>query len=181
MRWVGVVARLVVGGVWLVAGLLKLPDPAANVRAVRAYELLPETLVPLVGHALPVLEVLVGVCLLLGVLTRANATLSAMLLVAFIVGIASAWARGLSIECGCFGTGGGPAEDAAQKYPWELARDVVLLALAGWLVIRPRTPWAVDNTLFPPPRNPSDAAVAPDETHPKGTDVQEEVEGHPQR
>jgi uncharacterized membrane protein YphA (DoxX/SURF4 family) len=151
MRWVGVVARLVVGGVWLVAGLLKLPDPAANVRAVRAYELLPETLVPIVGYALPVLEVLVGVCLLVGVLVRANAALSVALLVAFIVGIASAWARGLSIECGCFGGGGGPAQDAAEQYPWELARDAVLLALAGWLVWRPRTPWALDNELFPAP------------------------------
>jgi uncharacterized membrane protein YphA (DoxX/SURF4 family) len=181
MRWVGVVARLVVGGVWLVAGLLKLPDPAANVRAVRAYELLPETLVPLVGHALPVLEVLVGVCLLLGVLTRANAVASALLLVAFIVGIASAWARGLSIECGCFGTGGGPAENAAEKYPWEIARDVVLLALAGWLVIRPRTPWALDNKLFPPLNDRSEPAAAPAEHYPRGTDVQEEVPGHPPR
>lgn len=181
MRWVGVVARLVVGGVWLVAGLVKLPDPAANVRAVRAYELLPESLVPVVGHALPVLEVLIGVCLIVGVLTRANAVLSSVLLVAFIVGIASAWARGLSIECGCFGTGGGPAEDAAEKYPWELARDAVLLALAGWLAVRPQTPWALDNRLFPPPTDPSDSAVATDERTPRGTDVEEEVTGHPSR
>lgn len=181
MRWVGVVARLVVGGVWLVAGLLKLPDPAANVRAVRAYELLPETLVPLVGHALPVLEVLIGLGLLLGVLTRANAVVSAVLLVAFIGGIASAWARGLSIECGCFGTGGGPAENAVEKYPWEIARDVGLLALAAWLVIRPRTPWALDNKLFPPLTDRSETAVAPDEQDLRGTDVQEEVPGHPPR
>ena len=36
-EWFGLVARLVTGGVWLVAGALKLPDPAASVRAVRAY------------------------------------------------------------------------------------------------------------------------------------------------
>ena len=51
---------LVVGAVWIVAGLLKLPDPAASVRAVRAYDLLPEAIVPTVGHLLPVLEVVVG-------------------------------------------------------------------------------------------------------------------------
>lgn len=159
-RWAGVVARLVVGGVWLVAGLLKLPDPAANVRAVRAFELLPEALVPVVGHALPVFEVLVGACLLLGLLTRANAVLSGVLLLAFIVGIASAWARGLSIECGCFGGGGGPAEDAAEKYPWEIARDVGLLLLSGWLVVRPRTRWALDNTVFPEPSPAHERAAA---------------------
>ena len=66
----GLSARLVVCGVWVVAGVLKLPDPAAGVRSVRAYQLLPEGVVPLVGYALPVLEVLVGACLVLGLLTR---------------------------------------------------------------------------------------------------------------
>lgn len=149
MQWVGVPARLVVGGVWLVAGLLKLPDPAESVRAVRNYRLLPEALVPLVGHALPVLEVLVGVCLLLGLLVRANAVLSGVLLLAFIAGIASAWGRGLSIECGCFGGGGGSLGDYASTYPWEIARDTGLLLASAWLAVRPRTPWGLDNRLFP--------------------------------
>ena len=149
MQWIGVVARLVVGGVWLAAGLLKIPDPTENVRAVRAYDLLPESLVPVVGHALPILEILVGACLLVGLLVRANALLSVVLLLAFIVGISSAWARGLSIDCGCFGGGGGPAENARAKYPWELARDFGLLLLSGWLIYRPRTRWALDNQLFP--------------------------------
>ncbi|NUR07588.1 MAG: DoxX family protein [Nocardioidaceae bacterium] len=152
MQWssaLGVLARLVVGGVWIVAGALKLPDPAGNVRAVRAYRLLPETVVPTVGHALPVLEILVGVCLVCGLLTRVAALVSAVLLVAFIVGIAAAWARGLQIECGCFGGGGGPSANATAAYPWDIARDVGLLALSGWLVWRPRTPVAADNVLLP--------------------------------
>jgi uncharacterized membrane protein YphA (DoxX/SURF4 family) len=147
--WVGLLARLVVGGVWVVAGVLKLPDPAENVRAVRAYQLLPEAFVPLVGHALPLLEVVVGGCLLLGLLTRVSAVLSTVMLVAFVVGIASAWARGLQIECGCFGGGAGPTADATEKYPWEIARDVGLLLLSLWLVWRPRSPWAADNRVLP--------------------------------
>jgi uncharacterized membrane protein YphA (DoxX/SURF4 family) len=146
---VGLLARMLVGGVWVVAGALKLPDPNENVRAVRAYDLLPESAVPVVGHALPILEILVGLCLLLGLLTRVAAVVSALLLVAFVVGIGSAWIRGLSIECGCFGGGAGPAANAAAKYPWEIARDVGLLALSAWLVRRPRTPWATDNRLIP--------------------------------
>ena len=145
----GLAARLVVGGVWVVAGLLKLPDPAENVRAVRAYQLLPEAVVPMVGYVLPILELLVGLCLLIGLLTRVNAVLSSLLLLAFIVGIGSAWARGLEIECGCFGGDGGPAEGAADKYPWEIARDAGLLALSVFLAWRPRTRWSVDNRLFP--------------------------------
>jgi uncharacterized membrane protein YphA (DoxX/SURF4 family) len=144
---VGVLCRLLVGGVWLVAGALKLPDPAETVRAVRAYRLLPESVVPVVGHGLPIVEILVGGCLVLGLVTRVAAVLSAAMLVAFVVGIGSAWARGLSIECGCFGGGAGPAANASAAYPWEIARDVGLLLLSGWLVWRPRTPWAVDNRL----------------------------------
>jgi uncharacterized membrane protein YphA (DoxX/SURF4 family) len=149
MVWFGVLARLVVGGVWIAAGLLKIHDPTENVRAVRAYQLLPESVVPVLGHLLPVLEILVGVCLVLGLLTRLSGVVSAILLVAFIVGISSAWARGLEIECGCFGGGGGPAEGASAKYPWEIARDLGLLFLSAWLIWRPRTPFSLDNRLLP--------------------------------
>lgn len=143
------VARVVVGGVWVVAGALKLSDPAANVRSVRAYQLLPEAVVPTVGHALPALEIVVGGALLLGLLTRVTATVSALMLAAFVIGIASAWARGLSIECGCFGGGGSPAANAAAKYPWDIARDVGLLLLSVWLVWRPRSALSLDRRLLP--------------------------------
>ncbi|CAM3590567.1 MauE/DoxX family redox-associated membrane protein [Nocardioides zeicaulis] len=154
--WIGLVARLVTGVVWIVAGALKLPDPTESVRAVRAYDLLPEAVVPTVGHLLPVLEVAVGLLLVLGVLTRAAAVVSSLLFVAFIVGIASAWARGLQIDCGCFG-GGGFDADATSKYPWEIARDVGLLALSAWLVVRPRSRWALDPVLFGSSADPSGA------------------------
>ncbi|MGI8644907.1 MAG: MauE/DoxX family redox-associated membrane protein [Nocardioides sp.] len=74
---------------WLAAGVLKLPDPAASVRAVRAvraYELLPESTVTAVGHLLPLAEVALGSFLVVGLLTRASAVVSVLLLAAFIVG-----------------------------------------------------------------------------------------------
>jgi uncharacterized membrane protein YphA (DoxX/SURF4 family) len=145
--WFGLVARLVTGGVWIVAGALKLPHPADSVRAVRAYDLLPEAVVPAVGHLLPVVEVVIGLCLVLGVMVRGMSVVSALLFTAFIIGISSAWARGLSIDCGCFG-GGGEIPDAAAKYPGEIARDVGLLALSLWLVVRPRSRLALENVLF---------------------------------
>ena len=148
-EWYGLLARLVVGGVWLAAGALKVPDPASSVRAVRAYDLLPESVVPTIGHALPALEIVLGVALIVGVLVRGAAVLSAILQVAFIIGISSAWARGLQIDCGCFGDGGFDA-DATAKYPWEIARDVGLLLLSLWLVWRPRTRFALDNLIFRP-------------------------------
>ena len=147
MGWVTFAARLLVGGVWLVAGLLKLPDLASSVRAVRAYQLLPEAVVPAVGYALPILEVVVGLMLLVGLMVRGAAVVSGVLFVAFIVGISAAWARGLQIDCGCFG-GGGYNANATEEYPWEIARDLGLLLASAWLVWRPRSPWAVDNRLL---------------------------------
>ncbi len=157
-RWAGIVARLVVGGVWIAAGWLKLADPTENVRAVRAYDLLPEGIVPAVGHTLPVLELVVGICLVVGLFVRWSAVVSGLLLLAFVIGISSAWARGLSIECGCFGGGGGPAAGASDKYPWELARDVGLLLLSALLVWRPRTTYAVDDVVLPAPAAPAPVA-----------------------
>ena len=148
-EWLGFAARLVIGGVWIVAGVLKLPDPAASVRAVRAYDLLSEAVVPMVGHLLPVVEVVVGTALVLGLLTRGGALVSALLFLVFVGGIASVWARGLSIECGCFG-GGGAQQDASSSYPLEIARDVGLLALSVFLVWSPRTRFALDRRLLDP-------------------------------
>ncbi len=149
-QWIALVARLVTGSVWIAAGVIKLGDPAASIRAVRAYDLLPEAIVATVGTALPVVEVLIGVCLVLGLLTRAMGVLSALLFIAFIIGISAAWARGLQIDCGCFG-GGGEIENATSKYPVEIARDVGLLLLSAWLVVWPRSRWSLDAVIFPAP------------------------------
>jgi uncharacterized membrane protein YphA (DoxX/SURF4 family) len=146
-EWVGLLLRLVVGGVWIFAAALKLPDPARSVAAVRAYQLLPSSVVPTVGQLLPVVEVVVGVMLVIGLLTRGAAVISSVLFVAFIIGIASVWARGINIDCGCFG-GGGADPDAASQYPWEIARDVGLLAASLFLAWLPSTRLSLDSVLF---------------------------------
>jgi uncharacterized membrane protein YphA (DoxX/SURF4 family) len=147
-QWVGLVARLIVGVVDLVAGLAKFSDPAGNVRQVRAFKILPEAVVPTVGHALPTLEIIIGTALILGLLTRAFAVLASLLFIAFIIGISAAWARGLEINCGCFGSHGVPANPQRQ-YAIDIARDIGLLLCCAWLIIWPRTKFALDNLLFP--------------------------------
>lgn len=148
--WWGLAARLVVGGVWIWASALKLLDPATSIESVRAYEILPASLVEPVGYVLPALEVVVGLTLVVGLLTRGAALLSALLLIAFIVGISTAWARGLEIDCGCFGDGGANP-DATSQYPWEIARDVGLLGLSLFLLRARSSRLALDSLLFRPP------------------------------
>jgi hypothetical protein len=106
------------------------------------------------------LEIVVGGCLVVGLLTRFAGGLSAVMQAAFIVGVVSVWSRGIAIDCGCFG-GGGADPDAFGKYPWEIARDSGLLALSLLLVWRPRTPIAVDNLLFPQRRDERDLLPEP--------------------
>lgn len=147
LAWTGLLARLVTGGVWIVAGGLKIAEPNASIAAVRAYELLPSSLAEVVGLALPAIELVVGLALVLGVLTRGAAVVSVVLFAAFIVGIASVWARGIEIDCGCFG-GGGADPGATSAYPWEIARDAALLAASLLVASLRRTPLALDSVLF---------------------------------
>jgi hypothetical protein len=104
--WVGTVFRLVLGGVFLWAGWEKLADPRGFVQAVRAYDVTPEWLSKAIGYGLPVLEVCLAALLIVGVITRIAAAVSAALMLVFLIGIVQAAIRGLKLECGCFGGGG---------------------------------------------------------------------------
>lgn len=147
--WIGLAARLILGVVWLVAGGLKIPYLEESVLAVRGYQILPYDLAVVVGYLLPFVEVILGVLLILGLFIRPAALLSGLIMLAFVIGIAQAWARGLAIDCGCFGGGGTIAlEEAQAKYPWDIARDLGLMLLAAWLVFRPRSPFSLDRKLF---------------------------------
>ena len=147
LPWASLLARLVLGGVWIAAGLAKITDLGASIRAVRAYQLLPEAVVQIVGPGLPPAEILLGVLLVLGAGVRVSAVISAVLMSAFVIGIASAWVRGLRIDCGCFGSGGILAAGRQPTYGWELARDAGLLVLALFLVRWPPGRWALDAVL----------------------------------
>jgi uncharacterized membrane protein YphA (DoxX/SURF4 family) len=142
-RWVSTGARIVLGGVFLVAGGLKVIDPQSSVAAVRAYKLLPTSLVTIVGWGLPFAEIALGLLLLAGVATRVVAAAVATLLIIFILAVVSAAARGLSIDCGCFG-GGGEVAPGQTAYGIELIRDLGLLLLALWLVWQPRSRLTLD-------------------------------------
>ena len=61
----------------------------------------------------------------------------------FIIAIAQAWARGLNIDCGCFG-GGGTIEPGQTQYLQEIIRDVGLVLLAWYLVRYPVTKFSID-------------------------------------
>ncbi|MDG4829247.1 MauE/DoxX family redox-associated membrane protein [Solwaraspora sp. WMMD1047] len=161
--WLGTAVRLGLAAVWLYAGGAKVGDLAASGRAVNAYQVLPYDLAVVVGYALPFVEIALGVLLLLGLASRLAAGISAALLVVFIAGIVSAWARGLAIDCGCFGSGGELPAGEKPSYGPELLRDAGFLALAGFLMVWPRTAFSVDAWLAADPAPADDELEQRDE------------------
>lgn len=139
--------RLLLAGVWLYAGGAKVSDLDGSVRAVKAYRLLPAGAAEWLAAGLPFVELGLAGLLLAGFATRLAAAASALLLVAFLAGIASAWTRGLRIDCGCFGSGGELTGGADPGYPLDLLRDGLFLAAAVFLLARPVTRWSVDRWL----------------------------------
>lgn len=132
--WLTFVSRLSLGGILLVAGFLKIDEPDKSAMSVRAYELLPISVANAFGYALPWIEVGIGILLILGVAVRLNALIGVSLMVLFIIAISQAWARGLTIDCGCFGSGGQVAAEDT-RYLQEILRDVAL-AVAGFFAYK---------------------------------------------
>ena len=104
----------------MVAGALKVTTPASSALAVRAYQLLPYDVAGVSATPCRWSRSRSALLLVLGLFTRAAAVVGGLLMVAFLVGIISAWARGLTIDCGCFG-GGGTIAAAQTHYLSEIA------------------------------------------------------------
>ena len=141
--WLGLIARLTLGGVLFVAGYLKIDKADISQMAVRSYEMLPIPIANLLGLVLPPVEIALGALLILGALTRVAAALGGFTMFIFIIGIAQAWARGLNIDCGCFGGGGSVAAEDT-RYLQEILRDAGLVAMALFLIRYPVSKFSVD-------------------------------------
>lgn len=97
------VFRAVLGAVFLVSGLAKISDRERFLLALREFRLLPGMLESFLALYLPWLELVLGLCVLLGLLHRTAALMLAVLNALFIAAIGSVMARGIEVDCGCFG------------------------------------------------------------------------------
>jgi uncharacterized membrane protein YphA (DoxX/SURF4 family) len=144
MKIVSLVLRLVMGGVWIYAGAVKAVDLGESVGAVFAFRLIPDAPARLVGSVLPFVEIALGILLVLGFATRFAAIGSAVLSIVFLLAISSAAARGLRINCGCFGGGGDLSAGQQTAYVIDIVRDSALLAGSLILVWWPRSLFSLD-------------------------------------
>jgi len=141
-------ARLVLGGVFTVSGVIKLIEPPENfMTAMHAFRLLPLWLERPLALTLPWVEMTSGVLLLIGLLSRVSLLLVTLQLLVFTAALASTLVRGISLDdCGCFGALG-----LKESNTVALARNLALLALAALTAINRIPGWSLDRWLRPPP------------------------------
>lgn len=138
------VCRIAVGGILIWAGLSKAFDRQSFSNAIDGYRMLPHALVSPAAIAIPWLEILLGLLLIVGLFTRFAAVGSALLIGFFVVALVQAKVRGLQIDCGCFG-GGGPGAGITWA---DILRDLALLAAAVFVAWRPAGAWRLDELVF---------------------------------
>jgi putative oxidoreductase len=127
------ILRIGVGALLVVAGLLKLKAPGAFATEIANYQLTP-ALAPYLAVALPVVEVVTGVALAVGprAWRRAAALVALVLFGMFELAVAAAYLRGINIDCGCFGTGGGPITIlTVLRNALLIAASAILLRVEG--------------------------------------------------
>ena len=170
------VSRLLLGGIFFLSGLTKLGVPAAFTASINSYEVpLPDPIVQAMANGLPLIELVLGIWLLIGLFTRFAAAACAGLMVVFLIALVQAMLRGLSPDCGCFaGPNGnplglqllrmlGPVGDfltSGKVGPATILRDLVFLGMAVHLVRVP-TIFGLGRRRQPLPEYETD--LAPDE------------------
>lgn len=148
MPWLVVLARFLVGGVFVFAGLSKLLIPHAEVVAMmQQYTVIPAAIIPLLATLLPWVELLSGTALLIGFYTTPAAVIIGVQLLSFCGLMTAILLLGIDIEdCGCFGNLGW------RETPLQvLVRDLVMLGLLVPILTRQRDVLALDVWSHVPP------------------------------
>ncbi len=104
LAWIGLVVRLGAAVIWIAAGAAKIPQIQAFQVVVQRYALLPDFLTGPFSYVLPFLEMAIGLYLAAGLFVRGTALLGTVLFAVFLTAQLSAWIRGISLDCGCFGS-----------------------------------------------------------------------------
>ena len=127
-------ARFGLAFMWIYAGVTKLDNRLLITQSIEAYEIFTPDWSHLLAGLIGPLEIAGGLILLLGIKLRPAGWVSVGVLLLFIIGLASAYSRGLQIDCGCFG----PDPDSSPTdLLWAIARDVGYIAVTVFMIYRP--------------------------------------------
>ena len=131
-RFVLLILRWAVAGVFIYAGVQKIITPLAFADSIATFQLLPKEMINLVALGLPPVELTLGLAVLTRIQRRPALLGIVILNVIFILALASAIVRGIPVDCGCFGS----SEPSVIGAWMALGRDLPILAAAIWLYVR---------------------------------------------
>jgi len=136
--YLSAILRVILGALFVMASWDKILHPARFAEDVANYGILPPLLVNLFSLILPWAEMIAGLFLILGFLSRSSSLILLVLLVNFIVAISINIIRGSQIDCGCFGSG-------EELGVIALLRDLVMLAMGVQVFSFDRGLFAIDS------------------------------------
>jgi len=129
MKIVLLVLRWAIAGVFAYAGIRKVLAPQDFADSIASFAILPNGLINIVALSLPPFEILLALAVVTRVQRRPALLGLAVLTAVFMAALGSAIARGIAVDCGCFGS-----EEPSATAAWKaLLRDIPLLAAALWL------------------------------------------------
>jgi len=123
--YLGFLARLIMGGIFIYASLDKIFDQAQFARIIYNYHLLPGSLINIAAIIMPWVELICGCALLAGVYRGGSSLVLNGLLIIFMIAIAINLYRGVDLECGCFTVSSKAKSNALSL----LLRDLGLLII----------------------------------------------------
>ncbi len=124
--------QIAIGLIFAVAGMAKLGDLGAFAEQIHNFRIVPAATENLLALSLPWIEVVAALALVLNIRARSGAVVVTGLMAVFTVAVLAALARGLDIECGCFGTA-----DASRVGLIKVGQNVVMLLVAAIGTVRP--------------------------------------------
>ena len=137
---VATTCRFIAGGAFLFAAFNKLAGPKAFALSITTLDIVPRVLVPAAAFTVPWAEVIIGLCLLYGLWSRAAGWLAVIIYSGFTLVLLSAIMRGLSVDCGCFGDAFGSGEINA----FSIIRNSVFIAVSLVIAVKGGGPASLD-------------------------------------
>ena len=102
-RYLHYLFRLILGGVFIGAGIIKITNPLGFAQDISNYQILPQSMSFFLALFLPWIEVICGVFIFTGLFLRSSSLFLSGLLGGFLILIIVTLIRGIDVECGCFG------------------------------------------------------------------------------
>jgi uncharacterized membrane protein YphA (DoxX/SURF4 family) len=134
-----IAGRLAIAVIFLYAGIAKVREPWLQFAvSIESFKIVPESWLEPLARDLPWCEIVLGIALIPGILARWFSLIATGMLAWFLfIGI-RAVAKGLTVDCGCFGSGGGAID--AKWFVEHAAMLALGLAVTAGEFLRSRSP-----------------------------------------